>query len=331
MKNILMAEIIRGNTVESMHYGSGVLVSFEGELLAFWGDENGKLFPRSAMKSIQTFTILSHGTKLTDKQAALACASHHGEEIHSKEINSWLSDMKLTSEHLSCGLELPRNPEDRQLLRDQNISSSRIYHNCSGKHCGQLALCQNQGWDIENYHLINHPAQKAMLNVFQDLAQEDIDVVGIDGCTLPAPYLSLHGFARALAKITAPNLLKGKMQDAAVQIIKSTIKFPFLTGGTKSPNSIMTAASSKKFFAKNGAEGVYAVIFPLAKAAMVLKIADGNMRAANVAIAGMLNQMADTLDLDKDVLARFSSEDMFNSVNQKIGQCQFSKIMPIIN
>ncbi|MFL2890358.1 MAG: asparaginase, partial [Candidatus Pelagibacterales bacterium] len=98
-----------------------------------------------------------------------------------------------------------------------------------------------------------------------------------------------------------------------------------------SPNSIMTAASSKKFFAKNGAEGVYAVIFPLAKAAMVLKIADGNMRAANVAIAGMLNQMADTLDLDKDVLARFSSEDMFNSVNQKIGQCQFSKIMPIIN
>ena len=79
MKNILMAEIIRGNTVESMHYGSGVLVSFEGELLAFWGDENGKLFPRSAMKSIQTFTILSHGTKLTDKQAALACAYHHGE------------------------------------------------------------------------------------------------------------------------------------------------------------------------------------------------------------------------------------------------------------
>ena len=127
-----------------------------------------------------------------------------------------------------------------------------------------------------------------------DLARSlgGLDVVGIDGCTLPAPYLSLQGFARALAKITAPNLLKGKMQDAAVQIIKSTIKFPFLTGGTKSPNSIMTAASSKKFFAKNGAEGVYAVIFPLAKAAMVLKIADGNMRAANVAIAGMLNQMA---------------------------------------
>ena len=64
---------------------------------------------------------------------------------------------------------------------------------------------------------------------------------------------------------------------------------------------------------------------------MVLKIADGNMRAANVASAGMLSQMADTLDLDKDVLARFSCEDMFNSVNQKIGQCQFSKIMPIIN
>ena len=58
MKNILMAEIIRGNTVESLHYGSGVLVSFEGELLAFWGDKNGGLFPRSAMKSIQTLSLI---------------------------------------------------------------------------------------------------------------------------------------------------------------------------------------------------------------------------------------------------------------------------------
>ena len=331
MKNILMAEVIRGGAVESMHYGSGVLVSSDGKLLAAWGDENGKLFPRSAMKSIQTFTILCHGTKLNDKQAALACASHHGEEMHTKEINSWLDGMKLTSENLSCGLDLPRNSADRQLLRDQNIDASRIYHNCSGKHCGQLAFCQNQGWDIDNYHLVSHPAQKAMLSVFQDLAEEKIDIIGVDGCTLPAPYLSLQGFARALAKITAPNLLKGKMQNAANLILKSTIQFPYLTGGTKSLNSILTAASSRKFFAKNGAEGVYAVIFPEAKAAMVLKIADGSMRAANVAIAGMLSQMARTLDLDKDVLDSFSNEDMFNSANQKIGHCQFSKIMPIIN
>ena len=329
--DILMAEIIRGDAVESTHFGSGVLVSATGELQAVWGDAERQMFPRSAMKSLQTLTILAHGTKLTDQQTALACASHHGETMHETAVKQWLLDMSLSAEHLSCGPDVPRYPEDRQRLREQNISASRIYHNCSGKHCGQLAFCQHQGWDVSNYNLAEHPAQQAMLAMFTELAGEPIDILGIDGCTLPAPRLSLAGFARALAKIAAPDLLRGTMSKSAEQIISSTMQFPFLTGGSKSPNSIMTAASSKKFFAKNGAEGVYAVILPEARAAMVLKIADGNMRAADVAIAGMLSQMADQLGLDKTVLNRFCSEDMFNSASKKVGVCRFANIKPTKN
>jgi len=326
-----MAEIIRGGAVESTHLGSGALVSATGELQAVWGDAERQIFPRSAMKSLQTLTILAHGTKLTDQQTALACASHHGETMHETAVKQWLLEMSLSADHLSCGPDVPRYPEDRQRLREQNISASRIYHNCSGKHCGQLAFCQHQGWDVSNYNLAEHPAQQAMLAMFTELAGEPIDILGIDGCTLPAPRLSLAGFARALAKIAAPDLLKGTISKSAEQIISSTMQFPFLTGGSKSPNSIMTAASSKKFFAKNGAEGVYAVILPEARAAMVLKIADGNMRAADVAIAGMLSQMADQLDLDKTVLNRFCSEDMFNSASRKVGVCRFANIMPTKN
>ena len=326
-----MAEIIRGGAVESTHLGSGVLVSASGELQAVWGDAERQIFPRSAMKSLQTLTILAHGTKLTDQQTALACASHHGETMHETAVKQWLLEMSLSADHLSCGPDVPRYPEDRQRLREQNIPASRIYHNCSGKHCGQLAFCQHQGWDVLDYNLAEHPAQQAMLTMFTELAEEPIDILGIDGCTLPAPRLSLAGFARALAKIAAPDLLKGTMSKSAEQIISSTMQFPFLTGGSKSPNSIMTAASSKKFFAKNGAEGVYAVILPEARAAMVLKIADGNMRAADVAIAGMLSQMADQLGLDKTVLSRFCSEDMFNSASRKVGVCRFANIKPTKN
>jgi len=326
-----MAEIIRGGAVESTHLGSGALVSATGELQAVWGDAERQMFPRSAMKSLQTLTILAHGTKLTDQQTALACASHHGETMHETAVKQWLLEMSLSVDHLSCGPDVPRYPEDRQRLREQNIPASRIYHNCSGKHCGQLAFCQHQGWDVSNYNLAEHPAQQAMLAMFTELAGEPIDILGIDGCTLPAPRLSLAGFARALAKIAAPDLLRGTMSKSAEQIISSTMQFPFLTGGSKSPNSIMTAASSKKFFAKNGAEGVYAVILPEARAAMVLKIADGNMRAADVAIAGMLSQMADQLGLDKTVLNRFCSEDMFNSASKKVGVCRFANIKPTKN
>ena len=329
--DILMAEITRGGVVESTHLGSGVLVSVTGEVQAVWGDAKRQIFPRSAMKSLQTLTILTHGTKLTDQQTALACASHHGEMMHETAVKQWLLEMSLSADDLSCGPDMPRYPEDRQRLREQNIPASRIYHNCSGKHCGQLAFCQHQGWDILDYNLAEHPAQQAMLVMFTELAEEPIDILGIDGCTLPAPRLSLAGFARALAKIAAPDLLKGTMSKSAEQIISSTIQFPFLTGGLKSPNSIMTAASSKKFFAKNGAEGVYAVILPEARAAMVLKIADGNMRAANVAIAGMLVKMADQLGLDKTVLNRFCSEDIFNSASKKVGVCRFANVMPTKN
>jgi L-asparaginase II len=251
--------------------------------------------------------------------------------MHETAVKQWLLDMSLSAEHLSCGPDMPRYPEDRQRLREQNIDASRIYHNCSGKHCGQLAFCQHQGWNVSDYNLASHPAQQAMLTMFTELADDSIDIVGVDGCTLPAPRLSLVGFARALAKIAAPDLLKGVMSKAAEQIISSTMQFPYLTGGTKSPNSLMTAASSKKFFAKNGAEGVYAVILPEARAAMALKIADGSMRAADVAIAGMLAQMAEHLNLDKDMLNKFSVEDMHNSANNKIGVCQYANIMPIQN
>ena len=329
--DILMAEIMRGGAVESTHLGSGALVSATGELQAVWGDAERQIFPRSAMKSLQTLTILAHGTKLTDQQTALACASHHGETMHETAVKQWLLEMSLSADHLSCGPDVPRYPEDRQRLREQNIPASRIYHNCSGKHCGQLAFCQHQGWDVLDYNLAEHPAQQAMLTMFTELAEEPIDILGIDGCTLPAPRLSLAGFARAVAKISAPDLLKGTMSKSAEQIISSTIQFPFLTGGSKSPNSIMTAASSKKFFAKNGAEGVYAVILPEARAAMALKIADGSMRAADVAIAGMLSQMADQLGLDKTVLSRFCSEDMFNSASKKVGVCRFANIKPTKN
>ena len=328
--DILMAEITRGGVVESTHLGSGVLVSATGEVQAVWGDAEQQMFPRSAMKSLQTLTVLTHGTKLTDQQTALACASHHGELMHETAVTQWLADMQLNSEHLSCGPDMPRYAEDRQRLRKNNITASRIYHNCSGKHCGQLAFCQHQGWDVKGYQSADHPAQQAMLSMFTELAEEPIDVIGVDGCTLPAPRLSLTGFARALAKIAAPDLLHGTMSVAAEQIMSTTMQFPYLTGGSKSPNSIMTAASSKKFFAKNGAEGVYAVILPEARAAMALKITDGSMRAADVAIAGMLLQMAEHLNLDKDMLNKFTTEDMYNSANVKVGACRYANILPLL-
>ena len=63
---------------------------------------------------------------------------------------------------------------------------------------------------------------------------------------------------------------------------------------------------------------------------MALKITDGSMRAADVAIAGMLLQMAEHLNLDKDMLNKFTTEDMYNSANVKVGACRYANILPLL-
>ena len=45
----------------------------------------------------------------------------------------------------------------------------------------------------------------------------------------------------------------------------------------------------------------------------------------------MLSQMAEHLNLDKDMLNKFTTDDMYNSVNTKIGVCRYANIMPIQN
>ena len=45
----------------------------------------------------------------------------------------------------------------------------------------------------------------------------------------------------------------------------------------------------------------------------------------------MLVKMADQLGLDKTVLNRFCSEDIFNSASKKVGVCRFANVMPTKN
>src|SRR5690348_17995335 len=41
--------------------------------------------------------------------------------------------------------------------------SSDLYHNCSGKHAGMLAVCRARGWPTEGYRLPEHPLQQEIL------------------------------------------------------------------------------------------------------------------------------------------------------------------------
>ena len=323
----------RQGLTESMHYGSAIIYHSTQGVLAAWGNQDKIFFPRSALKPIQVFTALSSGLTISDEQVALGCASHHAEEMHVNIAERWLSNLGLSAEtHLACGPALPQHQQslfsviqNTNSIKFKNKSfAKRIYHGCSGKHCCQLAFCKHNGWDINGYYEPNHPAQEALFRHLESLSEKPLEKIAIDGCGLPAPAMTLSGFAKAMAQIADPQRLSQSEKKAALQIFESTTAFPFLTGGTFAPNSLMTDKSKKTFFVKNGSEGVYACIIPRACCSIVLKMSDGAMRAADTAIAGILTSYAKELKIEDFGAQFFASQTSVNAAGDNIGQTYWS-------
>ena len=96
--------------------------------------------------------------------------------------------------------------------------------------------------------------------------------------------------------------------------------FRSLFGGSESVNSILTKSSNKKVLVKNGADGVFIAVIPDEKSVLVVKIKDGNMKAAEVAIAGLLEEMK---FLNTEETKKIKSQPILNSTLQKIGKIEW--------
>ena len=294
MDVVKMVEVTRSDFVESTHYGVAVLINSNGEVLKEWGNSNILIYPRSALKPIQTLNLYKDGVaealNLSDDFIALTTASHHAENIHQKMINNWLKKMNLKEKHLSCGPSWPWNIKDQFKAHAKYKIKRKIFHNCSGKHCGHLAVCRYKNLPIKNYQNKDHPIQRDLIKLIEDLSKYKIKNVGVDGCTLPNPLIPLKKFAFAAAQLADYKKLNDH-SAIAKRIFDSCVKFPEIAGGSKSINSILTKLSNGKVFVKNGAEGIFVAIIPEKKSALAVKIIDGAARAAEVAIAGLLSEL----------------------------------------
>ena len=97
MDSIRMVEVTRNNEVESVHYGTAVLINSSGEVLKEWGNSDLLIYPRSALKPIQSLNLYKDGVaealNLSDNLIALTTASHHAETIHQETVNDWLKKL----------------------------------------------------------------------------------------------------------------------------------------------------------------------------------------------------------------------------------------------
>jgi len=68
---------------------------------------------------------------------------------------------------------------------------------------------------------------------------------------------------------------------------------------------------------KNGADGVFSAIIPDEKMVVVVKIKDGNMKAAEIAIAGLLK---DLKILDNEEIKKLITQPIMNSAGKRSGK-----------
>ena len=232
-------------------------------------------------------------------------------------VKLWLKELKLEEEDLTLGSAWPLSPKRKDYILRHEGRKSKFYHNCSGKHCGQLSICVHQKFKTLNYQDPKHPVQKLFIQNLEKLSETKINHIGIDGCGLPAPSLPLERFAYALTKFADPAKLDGVDKKAVMKVFECCVKYPVLFGGSESVNSILTKSSKKKILVKNGADGVFSAIIPDEKMAIVVKIKDGNMTAAEIAIAGLLR---DLKILDNDEVKKLISQPIINSAGKRSGK-----------
>lgn len=321
-----IAEVWRGPAVESVHFGVAAVANASGEIIYGWGDTAFVTFPRSSLKPIQAIALVETGAAdafgLAPQDLALACASHRGEPMHTDRAARWLERLALSADALACGPDYPADAEAATDLIRSGTTPSRIFHNCSGKHCGYLTVARHMGWPTEGYDDPSHPTEQLYFDTFSDLLGEDVRnlPMGVDGCTLPAPALPMAAMARCMARYAAADT-GNATRDAAIRRLQDAMRrFPELVAGTNQPNVALAKATGGRIVMKGGAEGYLAAFIPDQGLGITLKVGDGNARARFVALLAVLRELKLLDAAESAALAELAEPTIYNSVGDVAGR-----------
>ncbi|GHF72049.1 asparaginase [Kitasatospora xanthocidica] len=292
-----VAHVIRGGLVEGIHYGSVVVLGADGEPRFRTGDIEAACYPRSALKPVQAVAMVRAGLPLDGDLLSLAMGSHSGEERHLAGARRILALAGLTEDDLRNVPDLPYGPAVRDAWVREGRGPSRLAQNCSGKHAAMLYLCVLKGWPPDSYLDPAHPLQRAIAEAVEELTGQHTANVTVDGCGSPLFSVSLHGLARAAARIAtgAPGTAERRVADA----LRGHPEMA--SGAGRDVAELMRAVPG--LIAKDGFEGVQIAALPDGRAVAV-KIADGADRARVPVAAAALARAG----VDPRLLTAFAGE-----------------------
>lgn len=324
--NPILVEQTRGTFVENRHRGAFVVCDAAGTVIASAGDIDRAIFPRSAIKSIQAMAIFSTGADLqfdiTDKELALSCASHHGEDAHVTGVTDYLHHIGLAPANLECGAHQPNNPAARDALRKADALPSALHNNCSGKHAGMLSVARAMGVPTAGYVGREHPVQVAVRRAIETVIGADLseDRCGTDGCSIPTWAAPLHNFARGFARMATGTDLPPDMAAAARRVFDAATAHPRLVAGTGAFDTLVMEAFGGRVMQKGGAEGVQCGAIRDKGLGYAIKCDDGNMAASLAMVSELLLALAEPNEPQREVLARYAHQTIHNVRRFDVGE-----------
>ncbi len=321
MPNPILVELTRGPIVESVHRGSVAVADSAGKIVFALGDLDTPVYPRSSLKPIQALPLIESGAAdafgLGDEEIALACASHSGEPMHTTRVAAWLTRIGCGESDLACGAHPSRyEPVAEDMIR-RGERPTRIFNNCSGKHTGFLTVARH--WDIatKGYEHHDHPVQRAIAKALAELTGIDSEFPwGVDGCAAPNFAVPLGAQARAFAGLTGE---RGK------RVVRAMTAHPELVSGTGRTCAILMRSAKGRAAVKTGAEGFFAGIVPELGLGIVIKIDDGAGRAADTAMAAVLEKFG--LLGGDDAARKILRVPVTNTVGTVVGERRVAEVL----
>nr|CAD6422027.1 asparaginase [Rhizobium sp. Q54] len=294
MQNPVTVEVTRGRIVESRHRGMGIVVDGDGRTVFSFGDVESGVFPRSACKAMQALPLVESGAAdaygFGNRELALACASHSGEDGHAALAASMLARAGRDVSALECGAHWS---SDQNTLIHQARTLEKptaLHNNCSGKHSGFVCTCCHAGYEVEGYVNYDHPLQAEIRGTMEALtgAALGYETCGIDGCSIPTYAAPLKGLAHGFARMLTGVGLEPLRAKASRRLMEACMAEPFYVAGTRRACTKLMQVAPGKIFAKTGAEGVFVAALPDQGLAMAVKCEDGTTRAAEAMIFALI-------------------------------------------
>ena len=141
----------------------------------------------------------------------------------------------------------------------------------------------------------------------------------IDGCSIPTIGLPLSALARAAANIADPTGLDDERRAAIARVRRAVAGHPFLVAGDGRACTRIIETAGERVLVKFGAEGVFFAALYESGLGVALKVRDGATRAANAAVAAMLDRLGILDDRDREALADMLDKPLRNWAGRLVG------------